>query len=303
MSTNTTTTITPADDGLQRLIAITEAANLRAANEAGFGTVQEWKADQAAKAEAAQQAREAAAAQARAEREQKIKEREALELSIAKQNGFATYAELCEHQRQEQLKAQRKEQAGRLFRAAGFPSRYVEALTAGVTLTQQQEQIAKSVMPLLDTGGIVGLLGQRGTGKTLLSAWIGRETCAQVRTVHYCKVLDYFRAIKDTFSRDAEKTEREVVQQYANYGLLILDEAAERSGSDWELTQLTDLLDRRYSTRRATLLISNHTRAGMTEALGPSICSRLREDGDVFELAGDSYREVIRAERQANHAK
>lgn len=277
-----------------------QQAQERQAKLAGFDNVSDWKADIAAKEQIRKDA-EAAKWTAHLEKIRQIQiAREAAELAEANEHGFATYAEYKADQQRRRDEAVRKAQSAQLFSASGIPPRYVEALENGVTLTEEQERVRGLAAIILAAGGFAAIIGPRGTGKTHLAAVIGQEACEQ-QSVRYLKVLDYFRAVKDTFGRDAAVSESDVVKQHVAYGLLILDECHERSGSDWELTQLNDLLDRRYSSRRATLLISNQTRAALAENLGASICSRLREDGDVLELAGESYREVIRAERGKAH--
>ena len=67
-------------------------------------------------------------------------------------------------------------------------------------------------------------------------------------------------------------------------GLLVLDEIHEIAGSEWELRELVSLMDARYREERDTLLIGNATRDALSDLLGPSIVSRMRETGGVIEF-------------------
>ena len=60
--------------------------------------------------------------------------------------------------------------------------------------------------------------------------------------------------------------------------------------SEWENRILCNLLDKRYTTRRPTVLIANHTVAEMTAALSPSVRDRMREGGKAFVFDWGSWR-------------
>lgn len=284
---------------MDQLEAIWQDVQLRQAKLAGYGSVEDHKAA----IEAKRKADEAAAAKARTEAAAKAEaERlahEAEQLTKAKAAGFGSVEEWQADLRRQEDAAEWQAYADRFFRGLPMPQRQREAILDGAMLRPDQEAIAADILAMLMRGAIVALSGPRGTGKTHLGLEVIRRYSRQKRTTgrqpaKYAKLLDFFRDLKDAFGRDAAKTEWAVVAEYVKPALLVLDEVQERSGSDWELTQLTDLLDRRYTNRQATLLVSNLKREALAESLGASICSRLREDGDVFELAGESVREVIR---------
>lgn len=274
------------DDHYDRLWKETQ---LRLAKAAGFESVEAQETDVKAKREeAAQQHRERVAAV--------VAQQQAVALAQANAAGFPTFAAYEEARQQQQAKAERDRKVYSCVMGAQLPARQFEARAA--TLTGEQQLVMDAIMPILTTGGIVAMIGPRGTGKTHLAVKLVIEHAkATLATARYAKTLDYFRELKDTFSKESSNSERDVVRTFTNYGLLVLDEVQERGGSEWELTQLTDLIDRRYSSRRPIVLISNEKREALATSLGASICSRLREDGDVFELAGESARETIRAER------
>jgi DNA replication protein DnaC len=97
--------------------------------------------------------------------------------------------------------------------------------------------------------------------------------------VRYTTVIDYIRTVRETWQRDSDRSEAKVIQEYTNYDLLILDEVGVQFGSDGELTQLTDLIDRRYRDLKPTLVISNCDAEGLERFLGQRAVDRFSENG------------------------
>ena len=238
-------------------------------------------------------------------REQTIAEiresRKARELIEAKAAGFETYEAYDADRQRKHRDRQLVRVVEKRLSAAGMPAIHVRAIQENAVLSPTQRPVFDKIGALIDAGGIVALVGNRGKGKTLLACKLAFDRLPRM-SVKYAKVMDFFLDIRDTFRKDSSLTQRDVVRAYAGHDLLILDECHERTGSEWESVGLVDLIDRRYSAgNRPTIMLSNQQRAALADNLGPSICSRVRESGDVFELSGESYRETIRKERMADH--
>ena len=121
--------------------------------------------------------------------------------------------------------------------------------------------------------------------------------------VRYTTVIDYIRTVRETWKRDSSHSEAEVIKEYANYQLLILDEVGVQFGSDGELTQLTDLVDRRYRELKPTLVISNCDPEGLERFLGARAVDRLRENGGrmvAFDWKSWRGRKPEKPERSEN---
>lgn len=144
-------------------------------------------------------------------------------------------------------------------------------------------------------GAIIALVGPRGTGKTqmatelarrFLPIWIAKGFQRQAR---YCRVMEFFMAIKDSYSEKGGK-ESDAFFPFVQPRLLVLDEVQVRNGTGWEDNALTYLLDRRYGEQRSTILISNLSVDSFVSSIGDSILSRLEESGAVIVCDWESFR-------------
>jgi len=147
------------------------------------------------------------------------------------------------------------------------------------------------------TGGIVALVGNRGTGKTQLVAEVIRDLPNEIEkrtstraAARYLTAMGLFLRIRATFRKDSTESEKEIVDELARASLVVLDEIQERGESAWENRLLTHLIDRRYGDRRPTVLVANLPPGEFAAAVGPSIVDRMRETGGVIALTGPSHR-------------
>lgn len=145
------------------------------------------------------------------------------------------------------------------------------------------------VMAKIDGGGIIALIGPRGTGKTRLAAEAIRNHSPDKAI--YTTAMALFLRIRASFAKMSRESEDEIVRELSKAPLLILDEIQERGNTPWEDRLLTHILDRRYGDMTPTIVIANLTEAALIECLGDSIISRLTETGGVLEIAGRSYRD------------
>ena len=135
------------------------------------------------------------------------------------------------------------------------------------------------------------LVGTPGTGKTHLACAAMREVIEQGNSARYTTVSDFSRAIRATFNRKAEKTDGEVLDEYVDQCLLVIDEVGSSSGSDHEKQALFDLINRRYNAVRPTMILSNLSAPELSEYLGDRIMDRLRQGGGkLLVLNWESYR-------------
>ena len=130
-------------------------------------------------------------------------------------------------------------------------------------------------------GSCLVLCGTTGTGKTHLATGLMRQIISQHDrvTIQYATVSAMFRAIKESWGKKAERSEREVLADYTRPDLLVLDEAGVQFGSDTERQLMFEVLNDRYESLRPTLLISNLTLAELNEMVGQRVIDRMRENG------------------------
>lgn len=132
------------------------------------------------------------------------------------------------------------------------------------------------------------MLGKRGTGKTQRAVCVACNAMRKGLTVHYATAIEMFSAITDTYG--TKEKEREVVRQFAWPKLLIIDDAGERRETRNEDLLLTWVVDVRYRKMFGTLLCANLTPDAFADSVGPSITSRIWEDGAVIEVNDHNWR-------------
>lgn len=122
------------------------------------------------------------------------------------------------------------------------------------------------------------MIGSVGTGKTHLSASMIHNLLPN-HTVKHVRMIDLMRQLKDTWRRDSDVSETDVINHYANLDLLIIDEVGIQFGSDAEKMFIFDIINGRYDNIKPTVLISNLDLQNLKATLGDQVIDRLREDG------------------------
>ncbi len=173
-----------------------------------------------------------------------------------------------------------------IYHATGIPKRYREPWPR----PRDPWWVAKLgiLSDKMREGGLVALIGKRGTGKTRLAAECVRDVCPQ--QAHYTTAMGLFLRIRATYGKTPGESESDVIREISKIPLLVIDEIQERGGTAWEDRLLTHIIDKRYGAERATILIANLTQAGLVDSIGDSITSRLFETGGIIEFTGPSFR-------------
>lgn len=141
-----------------------------------------------------------------------------------------------------------------------------------------------------DGGGLI-LTGAKGTGKTHLAIAIGRDVIER----HGCSFLfltvsRLIGAIKETFGRNAERSERDIYRELSDVDLLALDEVGVQNGTDFERDVIFEVINRRYEKMKPTILLSNLPPTEIESAIGERSMDRMREGGIAIAFTWDSYR-------------
>lgn len=151
-----------------------------------------------------------------------------------------------------------------------------------------------SMREAIKTGGKCGnliLIGSVGTGKTMLTSGLVCDLLIEKKSPALSRVIDIIREMKDTWRKDSDQTELQLIAEYVNLDLLIIDEIGVQFGSDTEKMFIFDIIDGRYNKMKPTILISNLPMDGIKECIGERCIDRLREDGGkVIAFDFDSQR-------------
>lgn len=142
-------------------------------------------------------------------------------------------------------------------------------------------------------GTTVIFSGMVGTGKSHLASAIAMEVM-KTGTVHYTSAIDAVRLVRDTWRRDSQQTETQVLQMLVSIDLLVLDEIGVQYGTEAEQVTLFDIIDKRYRDLKPTILLSNLGAPDIKKFLGDRTFDRLRENGIVVKFDWESQRGKLR---------
>lgn len=143
------------------------------------------------------------------------------------------------------------------------------------------------------TGAALIFSGRPGTGKSHLAA--AMLQALRRYDVRYATCMDMIRAVRETWRRDSEKTESQVLNFFGRLDLLVIDEVGMQYGTDGEQTILFDVLDRRYREMLPVVILTNQAKDGLRQFIGDRSYDRLRETSRWVAFDWDSYRPKARA--------
>ncbi len=143
----------------------------------------------------------------------------------------------------------------------------------------------------LGSGALIGLVGGRGSGKTMLGVQAMLCVTGVLRSALFTTAADFFMAIKATYKKDNQDTEADVVAKFRRPSLLVIDEIGKRGETDWENNMLFHLLNVRYNDLKDTIVIDNREKREFIETIGESLASRMNESGGIIECNWKSFRE------------
>lgn len=166
-----------------------------------------------------------------------------------------------------------------VWRRAGLPPRHMAKSMLRHTAAGPWGDAYRRLRDKLAAGPIIVLLGPRGTGKTQLAVCLMADLAMTLRRpLWYFKVAVLFEKLRDCY-RPGGPSELELTRRVTTGAGLVLDELSVPSWSEWELRQLTTVIDGRYDRTLTTILISNQAPDEFARTIGPSILSRIREPG------------------------
>jgi len=135
-------------------------------------------------------------------------------------------------------------------------------------------------------------VGNTGTGKGHLCAAIINRIVRSGYSALFTKTPRLLREIKDTFNRDSEVTQSEILRRMTALDLLVIDEVGVQFGTDTERMILYEVLDLRYEEMRPVILTSNvRNLKALEKLLGERIIDRLFErESRILFFDWESYR-------------
>jgi DNA replication protein DnaC len=221
-----------------------------------------------------------------------------------------TRCPICSKERDEAIRAEAEAEKARererkhreALHYSAIPARFIGRTFDNYRATTNEQRqaltVARDYSENFDRYAAKGqglvFMGKPGTGKSHLAAAILQVHMQ--RNVRYMTCLDLIRAIRETWRRDSERSERKVLDIIRGLELLVLDEVGAQYGTEGEQTILFDVLDMRYRDLTPTVILSNQHADGLKAYLGERTFDRLRETSQVVQFLWDSHRPQARGE-------
>lgn len=115
--------------------------------------------------------------------------------------------------------------------------------------------------------GWLVFLGPSGSGKTHLACAIANHRLSLGEPVFYISAADLLDHLRSAFSPTSDTTYDELFEQVKNVPLLVLDDLTLGSATTWAKEKLEQLLQHRFNTRLATVIITDIPLERMDERL------------------------------------
>jgi len=214
--------------------------------------------------------------------------------------------EAAQRQREEAAAALQRQRAAReaAIGEADIPQRFqardFDAFNADSDDKRRALTIARDFAEQFDAnhhkGAGLVFAGLPGTGKSHLAAAIMLALVGRY-AVRYTTCMSLIRMVRDTWRRDSEVSERQIMRLLCDeVDLLVIDEVGAQYGTDGEQNLLFEVMDRRYSGMRPTILLTNQDKEGLKTFVGDRVYDRLRETSRWVAFDWPSYRPTARAQ-------
>lgn len=147
------------------------------------------------------------------------------------------------------------------------------------------------------------LYGDKGTGKTHLTACMANDLMQQRKQVLFTNFAEIAKIIKGTFGHNTE-SEADYINRIATVDFLFIDDlGTERvqatNGADlWLQEKIFDVLNKRYNNRKPTIFTSNYSLAELITERGlhERTADRIAEMSHaIIKVEGATYRLKARA--------
>jgi DNA replication protein DnaC len=144
-----------------------------------------------------------------------------------------------------------------------------------------------------------------GTGKSHLTHCIGNKLTELKYKAIYTTEDKLYADIKETYSKNSEETEYEVMWRYENVPILLIDDMFKSKVTDWVEDKAFHLLNNRLVPGKVTIINSNYAPNRINLVLpknGPAIASRVIGQSIFIEMLGKDRRRGIAKRRMTEGA-
>ena len=135
-------------------------------------------------------------------------------------------------------------------------------------------------------------LGNPGTGKGHLAISLARTIEEKGFSCEFIKCYELLRQIKNSWKKNAEESEDEVLKRFRKYDLLVIDEVGMQFSSDADKLLFYDVVDYRHEYLRPTIVTANCSLDTLKSTLGGWMVDRLQGNSPILVFDWESYRRI-----------
>ena len=157
---------------------------------------------------------------------------------------------------------------------------------------------------VLKKGIGIYLFGNKGTGKSRLTACMANELINNYYTVLYTNFSEISKYIRCSFGKAGE-TEYEFLDKLSSIDFLFIDdlgtELVTKNDQDlWLQEKVFEVVNKRYNNNKPIIFTSNYSLRQLIEERGiaDKTIDRINEMCELMKLEGTSYRRKIKEERE-----
>jgi len=199
-------------------------------------------------------------------------------------------------------RAERQAKIDARLNQAGIPALFRDRSFANYKCKTQAQELAwerfhsfaASFRNHLKSGTVLVGMGKVGTGKSHLACAVANDVMARGYTAYYTSTARLFTKIRGTWSKSSEISEEQLLRQFEQIDLMILDEVGLQRGTDDETRTLHELLEARRLNCKPTILLTNLDGANVKQYLGERFWDRLSESGVSVIFNWESHRKQSR---------
>lgn len=125
-------------------------------------------------------------------------------------------------------------------------------------------------------GNSLYIHGPTGSGKTYLAAALLREDLRDKKEAEMITLIELLSMIRGSFKDSADMSELELVEKYTTIECLYIDDLGTEKITDWALSTLQLIMDKRWGNLMQTTFTSNLSMEELSAVYGERISSRIK---------------------------
>lgn len=131
------------------------------------------------------------------------------------------------------------------------------------------------------------IAGAVRTGKTYFLMAMANYLLDSHHPVKYLLYRRFFDELKKAIEKDQSPSY--VIDQYANMPYLLLDDVGASQNTEWQKEVFLDLIDRRYSNQKPTVITTNFNEEQCKNELGERTSRRIFDHDNLIISLGPEY--------------